>query len=331
MVEHSVADPHVERVFATRDPDEASQLITSVYVPHELRSRDGRDLNFKLRYLQSPRLTLGHLRFGADSEVIVPPMESCYHLNLTLSGATQAVQAGRGVATEPGKTGVMFSPRERRAVRWSPDAVQYAIKIPRASMEGQLSALIGRPVDQPIDFALGFSLTTPQGQSLLAAVAHLRTEISRSGGISESPLVRAQLESYVLSQVLMAIPNDHRAQLLDTGHLVTRRHVQVALDFIEERLGEPITGPDVARAAAVSIRALQSGFHEELGMSPMAYVRQRRLERVHAELLASPSRPLVHIVAARWGFYHFGRFAEQYRRKFGVLPSETVRAGRSRT
>ena len=331
MAEPMMAESDVERVFATRDPDQASQLMTSVYVPHELRSRDGDPLNFKLRYLRSPRLTLGHLRFGADSEVLVPPMGSCYHLNLTLSGATQAIQGGRTVATEPGRTAVMFSPRERRAVRWSPDAVQYAIKIPRASMEGQLAALIGRPVDRPIEFALGFSVATPQGQSLLAAVAHLRSEISRAGGISESPLVRAQLESYVLSQLLMAIPNDYRDRLLETGRLITRRHVQIALDFIEEHLAEPISGPEVARAASVSIRALQSGFHEELGMSPMTYVRQRRLDRVHAELLADPARPLVHEAAARWGFYHFGRFAEQYRRKFGVLPSETARAARSRT
>lgn len=330
MAERSIADSEIERVFVTQDPAEASRLIDSVYVPHQLRSRDGRPLNFKLRYLESPRLTLGHLRFGADSELLVPPAGS-YHLNLTLSGATQAIQAGRGVATAPGKTGAMFSPSERRAVRWSPDAVQYAIKIPRASIEGQLSALIGRPVDRPIEFALAFDLSTPQGQSLLAAVGHLRTEISREGGISRSPLVRAQLESYVLSQLLMAIPNDHADQLLETGHLITRRHVQLALDFIDEHLADPITGPDIARASSVSIRALQSGFQDELGMSPMAYVRQRRLDRVHAELLANPARPLVQAVAARWGFFHFGRFAEQYRRKFGVLPSETARAGRGRT
>ena len=331
MAEQSIADSEIERVFATQDPTEASRLIDSVYVPHQLRSRDGRALNFKLRYLESPRLTLGHLRFGADSELLVPPAESSYHLNLTLSGATQAIQGGRGVATMAGRTGAMFSPTERRAVRWSPDAVQYAIKIPRAGLEGQLAALIGRPVDRPIDFALGFDLSTPQGQSLLAAVAHLRTEISRAGGISRSPLVRAQLESYVLSQLLMAIPNDHAEQLLETGRLITRRHVQLAVDFIDEHLGDPIAGPDIARAASVSIRSLQSGFQDELGMSPMAYVRQRRLDRVHADLLDNPSRLLVQSVAARWGFFHFGRFAEQYRRKFGVLPSETARVGRGRT
>lgn len=331
MAEQPATGSVLERVFATQDPDEASAVLDSVYVPHELRSRDGRPLNFKLRYLSSPRLTLGHLRYGADSEVLVPPMETCYHLNLTLSGMTHAVQGGRGVVTAQGTTGVMFSPQERRAVRWSPDAVQYAIKIPRPSLEGQLAALLGHPVDRPIRFDLGFDLATPQGQSLLAAVAHLRAEISRAGGISESPLIRAQLESYVLSQLLLAIPNDHRDALLETGRLVTRRHVTAAISYIEEHLAEPITGPDIARAAMVSARALQSGFHDELGMSPMAYVRARRLDRVHEELLREPGRVFVNEVAARWGFFHFGRFAAQYRRKFGVLPSETARSQRLRT
>ena len=73
MAERSIADSEIEHVFVTQDPAEASRLIDSVYVPHQLRSRDGHTINFKLRYLESPRLTLGHLRFGADSELLVPP------------------------------------------------------------------------------------------------------------------------------------------------------------------------------------------------------------------------------------------------------------------
>jgi len=32
--------------------------------------------------------------------------------------------------------------------------------------------------------------------------------------------------------------------------------------------------------------------------------------------------------AARWGFLHFGRFAQEYRALFGELPSETLRRSR---
>jgi AraC-like DNA-binding protein len=31
-------------------------------------------------------------------------------------------------------------------------------------------------------------------------------------------------------------------------------------------------------------------------------------------------------VAARWGFTHLGRFAFEYRRRFGVHPSQTLRS-----
>jgi AraC-like DNA-binding protein len=30
-------------------------------------------------------------------------------------------------------------------------------------------------------------------------------------------------------------------------------------------------------------------------------------------------------VATRWGFFHLGRFAADYRARFGLLPSQTLR------
>ena len=319
----------VEPLVTTRDFEEARRHITSVYIPHGLESRDGQPLDFRLRYLASNRLTIGHLRYGADAELLVPPMEACYHMNLTLHGMTQVRQAGQARSTERGRTGVMFNPKDPFTVRWSPDAVQYAIKVPRASIEGELAALIGQPIVEPIRFDLGFDLTSPRGQSLLAAVHHLRTELSRAGGIAQVPLIRAQLESYVLSQMLLVIPHEYHHLLTQPADTVRRRHVRVAMEYVQQHAAEPITGPDIARAACVSMRALQAGFHEELGMSPMTYLRNVRLDRAHADLLLGPANGSVSEVATRWGFGHLGRFAEQYRRKFGVLPSETARAART--
>lgn len=59
----------------------------------------------------------------------------------------------------------------------------------------------------------------------------------------------------------------------------------------------------------------------------MTYLRGVRLDRVHLEL--STRGGAVTDVAARWGFFHPGRFAQQYRDRFGELPSETAKgAGR---
>jgi AraC-like DNA-binding protein len=71
---------------------------------------------------------------------------------------------------------------------------------------------------------------------------------------------------------------------------------------------------------------LQQGFQRALGMSPTQYLRQVRLREAHRELAAAdPAGTTVAELAARWGFAHQGRFAAQYRRRYGVSPADTLR------
>jgi transcriptional regulator GlxA family with amidase domain len=61
-------------------------------------------------------------------------------------------------------------------------------------------------------------------------------------------------------------------------------------------------------------------------MPPMAYLREIRLKRVHAELSAAvPGLTSVTEVATRWGFVHLSRFASVYRAKFARTRPETLR------
>lgn len=317
------ADP--ESVIVTSDLSEARDHITRIYRPHTLESRDGRPLDFRLRYVQSSRLTVGHLRYGADVQLVVPPMRSCYHLNLTLAGRTAVHQSGTRVTTSAGASGVVFDPHEAFTVRWSPEAVQYGLKVPRVSIESHLAALLGRPVENPISFRLGFDLTTPCGQGLLSAVNYLRAELMRKDGMADLPLLRSQLESYVLTSVLLCVPNDYTHLLCTPAPAPGRTCIVRVLDYISAHPGDPLTTAELARVAGVSARALQDGFQKDVGMSPMAYVRDVRLDRVHADLLATPTEVSITDLATRWGFFHLSRFAEYYKRKFGVLPSVTLK------
>ncbi|MFI7317109.1 helix-turn-helix domain-containing protein [Streptomyces venezuelae] len=58
----------------------------------------------------------------------------------------------------------------------------------------------------------------------------------------------------------------------------------------------------------------------------MQYLRRVRLDRTHRELrLAEPTTQTVTSVAYRWGFFHPGRFAADYRAAYGEPPSHTLR------
>jgi transcriptional regulator GlxA family with amidase domain len=60
----------------------------------------------------------------------------------------------------------------------------------------------------------------------------------------------------------------------------------------------------------------------------MAYLRSIRLELARTELAkAGQQRGSVATVANAFGFGHLGRFARDYERRFGELPSQTLCRG----
>lgn len=83
----------------------------------------------------------------------------------------------------------------------------------------------------------------------------------------------------------------------------------------------PITISGMAAAAGVSVRALQANFRRFLNTTPMAYLRQLRLEGAHHDIVNAHPSSTVAEIARRWGFMHLGRFSQEYRATFGVVPS----------
>ena len=83
----------------------------------------------------------------------------------------------------------------------------------------------------------------------------------------------------------------------------------------------------MSRHSHLSLRSLYLLFEKNVKMTPKQYIRQKKLENVHATLI-DPARPAPNVtaVALEYGFTHLGRFSELYRSTYGVLPSESMRS-----
>lgn len=80
---------------------------------------------------------------------------------------------------------------------------------------------------------------------------------------------------------------------------------------------------ELATWAGVSQRTVERAFLRT-GCTPLAYLRRVRLDRART-MLTGPAQDLsISAVAAAVGYTHFGRFADEYRRYFGELPSHTA-------
>lgn len=97
--------------------------------------------------------------------------------------------------------------------------------------------------------------------------------------------------------------------------------------FVQANPTQPVGVLELCAQVRVSPRTLQTAFVEVTGVTPHVYLRAIRLSWVRKLLRqTSADRLQIKDAAARWGFVHMGRFAADYNRMFGYLPSETSRA-----
>jgi AraC-like DNA-binding protein/tetratricopeptide (TPR) repeat protein len=103
------------------------------------------------------------------------------------------------------------------------------------------------------------------------------------------------------------------------------RAVRRAMDAMHANVGHRWTISELAVIAGTSGRTLQRQFLTFLGKTPREVLRDLGFERARRELLQGTSGIKVMDVAARCGFPHFGRFAIDYRRRYGETPSQTLK------
>lgn len=97
-------------------------------------------------------------------------------------------------------------------------------------------------------------------------------------------------------------------------------------EYIDSNTFEDVTVRDLCKVSGVSERTLRYAFEENLGVSPNNFIKMFRLNRVKRDLrMTDPSDKNISDIANRWGFWHMGQFASDYRKLFGELPSETKR------
>jgi AraC family ethanolamine operon transcriptional activator len=185
---------------------------------------------------------------------------------------------------------------------------------PQFELRSLAPAVLQRPPPQWADIA-----------ALLAATLALAG--SRPGHLRQPAALRSLVDGLgtVVLDVLVPEPASPGAR---PSAAARRRIVRLAREYMRAHVDEPVSVPALCEATSASRRNLQYAFAEALGMSPVAYLRVMRLNRVRRDLLREPAVPIGD-VAARWGFWHLPRFAGDYRSFFGELPSATRMAART--
>jgi AraC-like DNA-binding protein len=97
--------------------------------------------------------------------------------------------------------------------------------------------------------------------------------------------------------------------------------------FIAERIGETFTVGQLAAHCGVSWRTLEKAFTDFRGVTPVAHVRNVRLDRAQHALDGGTAT--IADIASRCGFKSATTFSLEYRKRFGVPPSRARQMAKS--
>lgn len=130
------------------------------------------------------------------------------------------------------------------------------------------------------------------------------------------------LRQAVLSNVLELLLGSGRHTAPEPTPERAWRLVERAQDHLRTDPENPCTVAELCQAVGASRRTLQNAFQRVLDMPPHQFLRQLRLSGARRSLRSARS---VAEAATRWGFWHLGLFAQDYKHQFGELPSATWR------
>ncbi|WP_328724213.1 helix-turn-helix domain-containing protein [Streptomyces sp. NBC_00259] len=102
--------------------------------------------------------------------------------------------------------------------------------------------------------------------------------------------------------------------------------ISEAIQYIRERISEPLTVADIANRAGMSPSTLTNLFGEATGMGPYQFVKRTRLNRASSLLLQGDMN--VSEVARQVGYTSLSHFINEFKRQYGITPRAYAQARR---
>ncbi len=283
-------------------------------------------------------IQLGRGKFRADVETARLPELHCSHLQLhsdVLATGTARTSV-RGLFVVFGSAGDWWSHKHPlspgRVFLWPTDrpldlfartqGEAVVISLPESMLRQSLTSMVG---DDAVTKLLSGIELMPSGRVLRRFREQVQgiTSIRRPAGQGLDPGESIDLRHRCLSAVGQLLQNPETA----TPSARRGERFQVvgeAVEFMDRNLDRPITTVELCDSLCVSRRTIFYAFKEVYGLTPMAFLRAKRLNMVRRELKQANREGIsIQQVASRWTFGHSG-FAAHYFKLFGELPSQTL-------
>jgi AraC-like DNA-binding protein len=281
-----------------------------------------------LSYTGVGRLRVAHLTDTHGTEMLIDQQgiaATCVTL-VTQGGLRLASPEHREDLVADASKGLIYRGRPGTRLLTSDNDARLNLWIPDELLQPALERLIEAPVYGDIVFDPQIRWDAPgPAASIRGIFQHLTDDLSRSDSPLSNALAGRAFEEWAIYSVLLGLRHSHTKRLEQQRMAAAPRNVRRAEEFMRANAGAPLTIAEIADAAGCSIRALQMAFRSFRETTPMRALQRARLEQARADVLRADQRVSLARIAAEHGFSNPSRFAQLFRRTYGVYPSQATR------
>ena len=251
--------------------------------------------------------------------IIIMPVKGA--LTLTRAGKSENIPTGHAMIYQPMRATQVSHVVDGRACE------VYILKISFAWVQRFLFNMLQMPVEYDLHLGPVIDLTTPKARILSRLIATMCSDAFTFQSRNLSPALQQRLIETFSHLLLESIPHRYSERMNGSKTGPMPNYLRLARDYMHREARDNPSMNDVARAAGISVRTLETSFRQHMDVTPHAYLRTLRLQMARQALTRGHDGQSIADIAISHGFPHAGRFAQYYTELFGEAPSETRRKG----
>lgn len=311
---------------STSDLDHAEQVyFRSIAGAKILQVSDKEKFKLKLDYLgfNSVSLISNSITSACSMEALLDKDD--FRLVLALHAPSQFSWRGHSYLVSE-KQGIVVNPSSKINVDRYSRSQTLVLKTSYSILKGHLELLTNQNIKGTLKFDKQIDLGQGPGAYLYELMSRLSYDAQYNDRLLQEPGIKRGYGELILGAIL-ALPHNYSHSLHPKGKPVyIPRIVTRAEDYMRSHFNELITISDLIRICRCSQKELFSSFKSSREYTPMEFLLEQRLQAARKELIEPGTAAYtISEVAHICGFAHLGRFAKQYRKRFGELPSDSVK------
>ena len=310
------------KLFHSQDFHAVQERISHYLCAHEFKQSHNSLLDVQLYGFKLGNSALFDLQYSAPVKVVIDARTEFYFLRLTLDGHCQVLSENQQASQHTGEISVS-NPGRRNKIVTNQQCRNLVLKLSKADLEQQLAdKLAYRPLEALVFNAKAISVE--EYQVIVETIQYILQVHYHGEAMWEN--LAGHLTDYLLNLLLLNIPNNYSNLLKSQRRqAVLPAYMRQAKQYLDEHLQDDISMEALSSACGVAQRTLQKGFMQFFQLTPVAYLRERRLQKIHDELLQADACVSVTDVLMRNGINSIGHFSKHYKSRFGCLPSQTLK------